>query len=143
MRTTSNLIHRILEKIIPNENLNILGYNIVAEIDRLDFPVGLIGINQSSYAVKFLTRIEARGARGVWSQSLMMSVFFVRVPKTCITTENIFFPFTVLKGCPAKAKQHVGIKYLHFWRLWIYQMNWTKGRYICKVVKSQLTILQI
>ena len=65
MRTTSNLIHRILEKIIPNENLNILGYNIVAEIDRLDFPVGLIGINQSSYAVKFLTRIEARGARGV------------------------------------------------------------------------------
>ena len=50
---------------IPNENLNILGYNIVAEIDRLDFPVGLIGINQSSYAVKFLTSIEARGARGV------------------------------------------------------------------------------
>ena len=41
-----------------------MGYNIVAEIDRLDFPVGLIGINQSSYAVKFLTRIEARGARG-------------------------------------------------------------------------------
>ena len=41
-----------------------MGYNIVAEIDRLDFPVGLIGINQSSYAVKFLTRIEARRARG-------------------------------------------------------------------------------
>ena len=43
----------------------ILDYNIVAEIDRLDFPVGLIGINQSSYAVKFLTRIEGREARGV------------------------------------------------------------------------------
>ena len=51
-------------KITPNENLNILDYNIVAEIDRLDFPVGLIGINQSSYAVKFLTSIEARRARG-------------------------------------------------------------------------------
>ena len=57
--TTKNI------KIIPNENLNILDYNIVAEIDRLDFPVGLIGINQSSYAVKFLTSIEARRARGV------------------------------------------------------------------------------
>ena len=39
-----------------------LVYYIVAEIDRLDFHMGLIGINQSSYmyAVKLLTREELK-----------------------------------------------------------------------------------